>query len=351
MEAAKKKIVELEVHLGEKDAATAKIAELEGHLGEKDAQLDSAKTETARLSKVEIELQARVQQLTRDLAARDATHAADLHRLLEARDEVEGQLMKERDLAVKRLEDESAQHQGQIRAARAKYNLSLASLHRADIALAGMSCFLAPYYSELTLSLFRSHSSFWLILLDAWPNSTPAAEEAVAAARLVRGETVAPDAGWNVKDFAVALDARIPQVKGALCTYKAGVQKLNDMLFRSRTRPIVLQTNEDVARNLKAAPRQLAIMLDSAFRCGVQASLAIVKSWYPTVNLNLLRVMRDHSDAAVGAVWTEICQVAAELVNAVNLLEYTPYLDDEGRPISPVELSDLQYTSSEDTEA
>ena len=160
-------------------------------------------------------------------------------------------------------------------------------------------------------------------MLDAWPNSTPVADKAVAAARLVRGETVAPDAGWSVEDFAVALDARIPHVKGALCTYKAGVQKLNDMLFRSRTKPIASQTNEDVARNLKAAPRQLDIMLDSTFRSGVQASLAIVKSWYPTVDLNLVRAMRDGSDAAVGAVWTEICQVAAELVNAVNLLEYT----------------------------
>ena len=43
------------------------------------------------------------------------------------------------------------------------------------------------------------------------------------AARLVRGEVVAPDAGWNAEDFVVALDARVPQVKGALCTYKSGV--------------------------------------------------------------------------------------------------------------------------------
>src|SRR4051812_43977221 len=282
MEAAKNKIAELEVQLGEKDAATAKIAELEGQLREKDAQLDSAKTETARLSKVEIELQARVQQLTRDLTARDATHAADLHRLLEARDEVAGQLMKERDLAVKRLEDESSQHQGQIRAAQAKYDLSLASLHRVDIALAGMSCFLAPYYSELTFWLFRSHSSFWQILLDAWPNSTPVAEEAVAAARLVRGEIVAPDAGWNVEDFAVALDARIPHVKGALCTYKAGVQKLNDMLFRSRTKPIACHTNEDVARNFKAAPRQLDNMLDSCDALKIKSCTVIIHAGYTT---------------------------------------------------------------------
>ena len=122
---------------------------------------------------------------------------------------------------------------------------------------------------------------------DAWLNSTPVVDEAVAAARVVRGEVVAPDAGWNVEDFVVALDARIPHVKGALCTYKAGVQKLNNKLFRSRAEPIPAKTAEDVAQNLKVAPRRLDAMLDSAFRSGVQASLAIVKSWHPTADLQL----------------------------------------------------------------
>ena len=140
LEAAKKKIAELESQLGEKDA----------QLGQKNAQLDSAKTENAQLSKVEIELQAQVQKLTSELAAVKATHAADLQRLLDAREEVEGQLMKERDLAVKGSEDVDAQYQDQIRAAQAKYDLSLACLHRADIALAGMPCFPIPRCSELT---------------------------------------------------------------------------------------------------------------------------------------------------------------------------------------------------------
>ena len=188
-------------------------------------------------------------------------------------------------------------------------------------------------------------------MLDAWPNSTLVADKVVAAARLERGETVAPDAGWNVEDFAVALDARIPHVKGALCTYKAGVQKLNEKLFRSRTKPIALQSNEDVARNLRAAPRQLDIMLESAFRSVVQASLAILTSWYPTIDLSLVGALREGSENDVGAVWTDICQIATELVNAVDFLEYTPYLDDAGHPLSPVELSHLQYTSSEDTDA
>ena len=49
LEAAKKKTAELESQLGEKNA----------QLGETSAQLDNTKTENARLSKVETELQAR----------------------------------------------------------------------------------------------------------------------------------------------------------------------------------------------------------------------------------------------------------------------------------------------------
>ena len=147
----------------------------------------------------------------------------------------------------------------------------------------------------------------------------------------------------------MALNARIPLVKGALCAYKTGVQKLNRRLFRSRAQPVPNKTSEDITRNLKVAPRQLDLMLNSAFRSGAQASLAIVKSWYPTVDLDLFRALRDGSDAEVGAAWTEICHTAAELSDNVDLLEYTPRLDDAGRPIPAPELSGLQYTSSEDT--
>ena len=131
LEAAKKKIAEVESRLGEKD----------GQLGQKDAQLDSPKTENAQLSKVESELQPKVQKLTGDHAAAGAAHVCLLQRLLDAREQTEGQLMKEKDLAMKRSEEIDAQYQDQIRAAQAKYDLSLASLHRADIALAGMPCF------------------------------------------------------------------------------------------------------------------------------------------------------------------------------------------------------------------
>ena len=148
LEAAKKKIAELEGQLGERD----------GQLGQKDAQLESAKAENARLSKVETELQAQVQKLTSDQAAARTAHEAELKRLVDARHEVEGQLMKERDLAVKRVEDMDAQ----IQAAQTKYDLSLASLHRADLALAGMPCFPAPLLFRADFLVLRSHSSFWL---------------------------------------------------------------------------------------------------------------------------------------------------------------------------------------------
>src|SRR4051812_38342523 len=92
-------------------------------------------------------------------------------------------------------------------------------------------------------------------------------------------------------------------------------------------------------------------MLDSVFRSGVQAALAIVKSWYPTVDLYLVRALRDLSESVVGEAWPHICKVAVELIGAMDLLEFTPYLDELGSPIPPQYLSDLLYSSSEDTQA
>src|SRR3954468_19366614 len=130
----------------------------------------------------------------------------------------------------------------------------------------------------------------------------------------------------------------------------AGLAYANPGSRQSRTKPIPDRTSEDVARNLKAARRQLDALLDSACRSGVQASLAIVASWYPTIDLELLRALREHSEADVGAVWTKICHLAAELTHAMDLLEYTPLLDDAGQPIPCSDLSNMQYTSSDDTE-
>src|SRR4051812_46211253 len=49
--------------------------------------------------------------------------------------------------------------------------------------------------------------------------------------------------------------------------------------------------------------------------------------------MDMVRALRYQSDAAVGEAWMQICKVAAEIVSAMDLLEYTPYLDDVGSPI------------------
>ena len=108
----------------------------------------------------------------------------------------------------------------------------------------------------------------------------------------------------------VALDARIPHVKGALCTYKTGIQNLNDKLFKGRQKPIAFEKNEDVARNLKAVPRQVENMLDSDFRSGMQAALSIAKSWYPDIDLKLMTALRDGPEESVGEIWTQIFHIA-----------------------------------------
>ena len=91
-----------------------------------------------------------MQKLTAERSAATAAHAAELQRLLDARDETEGKIMKERDLAVKRAEEIDSQYQDQIRAAQAKYDLSLTCLHRADLAFAGM------LFTPLALVLLRT---------------------------------------------------------------------------------------------------------------------------------------------------------------------------------------------------
>ena len=101
-------------HASELDAARKRTTELESQLGEKNTQLGDTEKERARLAQVETDLQAKIQKLTNDLSALKVAHAADLQRLLDAREHVEGHLMMERDSAIKRYEDVDAQYQDQI---------------------------------------------------------------------------------------------------------------------------------------------------------------------------------------------------------------------------------------------
>ena len=74
----------------------------------------------------------------------------------------------------------------------------------------------------------------------AWPNSQVAAAQAVAESRQARGmENADAAAAWGPEDLVSALDARLPLVKGALCAFKTGVQKLNETLWPKRVPPVL----------------------------------------------------------------------------------------------------------------
>src|SRR4051812_16832924 len=83
---------------------------------------------------------------------------------MDAWEEVEGQLMKERVVAVKRCEDMDDQYQGQTLAAQANVDLALACLHCVDIALAGTCFFLHSYL----ILLFSDLAFFPTSLFSDW---------------------------------------------------------------------------------------------------------------------------------------------------------------------------------------
>src|ERR1041385_6731874 len=103
----------------ELEATQKRITELETQLGEKNSQLGRAEQDHQRVAAAETELQAKLQRAVDDLAAARRTHEHEIQRLSDARIEVEGQLMKERDAAVKRAEDMDAQQIIEIQRAQA----------------------------------------------------------------------------------------------------------------------------------------------------------------------------------------------------------------------------------------
>ena len=104
-------------------------------------------------------------------------------------------------------------------------------------------------------------------MLDSWPASQEDAEKAVSdnrQARRERGEVVDDIAPWSPDELVLATRARLPLVKGALCTIKTGVVKLNHLLRPSAGTPAAPDTTADVVNMLKAAPRRIGALLDSA---------------------------------------------------------------------------------------
>ena len=187
-----------------------------------------------------------------------------------------------------------------------------------------------------------------------WRGTQAAANAAVEKSREARradGEEIAEDAGWGPAEFVEAAKARLPMLKGALFVFKTGISKLNRMLWPSAGQPEMRESTEAIAAMLRAAPRRVEHLLDSAVRAGAQAALMLVRSWYPGLDLSVLTGMRVGSDEDVSSVWPDICHRAAMIKSNINPLEYAPYLDSDGNPLEMANFSDLIYSTSSSSDA
>ena len=162
------------------------------------------------------------------------------------------------------------------------------------------------------------------------------------------GEDAPENAPWSPAEFVLATTARLPLIKGAILTFKTSIAKLNRRLWPADQQPGALFNTQDVVDMLRAAPRRVDALLDSAVRAGAQTTLMIVKSWYPGLDLQALTGLRAGSEADVSAAWPAICHRTSDIWSMVNPAEYTPHLDQDGVPLPAATFSDLIHSTSSD---
>ena len=210
--------------------------------------------------------------------------------------------------------------------------------------------------ADIVPLIASSELTFLLPTAGCWRSTQTAAIAAVEESRQVRraeGEEIAENAEWGPVDYVEATKARMPLLKGAIFVFKSGISKLNRLIWNRQDEPEMRESTEAVAAMLRAAPRRVGHLLDSAVRAGAQAALMLVRSWYPGLDLDLLTAMRAGSGADLESVWPAICHRSAMIGANINPLEYTPYLDPEGQPMETPTYSTLIYstTSSSDNGA
>src|SRR3954468_11024289 len=166
--------------------------------------------------------------------------------------------------------------------------------------------------------------------------------------------------------------ARIPVIKGISLSFKLGILKIAELLWPPGELKIGLQrmkhvvgssaesvepeiieeeesdkgeapnaTTEQTRLPLKAIPRRIDALLDSAGRTGAQTTLQTVLSWYPQVKLANIQTIRDGAADLFERTYAEVNRLASTMVNWFSPYDYTPYLDEEGNPLAPTSLSGL----------
>src|SRR4051812_32259601 len=217
-----------------------------------------------------------------------------------------------------------------------------------------------------------------LFLLDAeaWPESEAAAYAAVAKSRqdtIAAGGTCdRADNVWTRHEYLIGTQSRIPIIQGIALSFKLGILKIAEALWSPTELKAGLQkmknaadssaetrkadthdeedsdqgdtpnaTTEQTRTLLKAIPRRIDVLLNSAGRTGAETALQTVLSWYPQVKLSQLYSLRDNASDLLEKTYTEVNRLASTMVNWFSPYDYTPYLDEGGNPLAAPSISGL----------
>jgi hypothetical protein len=223
-----------------------------------------------------------------------------------------------------------------------------------------------------------------LFLLDTetWPESEAAAYAAVAKSRedhIATGGTCdRADSVWTRHEYLISTQARFPIIQGVALSFKLGILKIAEALWPPTELRAGLQkmkhaanssaeirkdntqeeedsdqgetpnaTTEQTRILLKAIPRRIDVLLNSAGRTGAETALQTVLSWYPQVKLSQLHSLRDGAEDLLEKTYAEVNRLASAMVNWFSPYNYTPYLDDGGNPLPASTISGLAEEPSD----
>src|ERR1041385_9262883 len=82
-------------------------------------------------------------------------------------------------------------------------------------------------------------------------------------------------------------------------------------------------TNEQTRTLLKAIPRRIDVLLNSAAWTGAETALQTVLSWYPQVKLSQLYSLRENATDVLEKTYTEVNRLASTMVNWFSPYDYT----------------------------
>src|SRR3954471_17524009 len=247
-----------------------------------------------------------------------------------------------------------------------------------DNLLSGKSLFLRLLKP---IELFFSLTSPTVLDAEKWPASEDAAEASVTKAReeqAAAGEPLRTEAdAWDQHEYAIATAARIPVIEGVALSFKLGILKIVELLWRPTELKLAFQrmsrtadsptathepsdeeeeedsdlgdalnaTTEQTRVLLKAIPRRIDVLLDSAGRTRAQTALQTVLSWHPQIKLPRLYTLREGAAEMLEKTYAEVNRLAATMANWFSPYDYTPLLDDEGKPLAPTSIANLASSS------